>query len=286
MIGCLVVTLVVALATAVVAQPIVVRAPFVIGAPGRLDAAEDQRFPRRYQRADSLLGAYADVEVVADPTWLTHEIESYARRAVDCSGVGRDWCRRERRQLGRARVIALASGVRAEVVWRSAGNVAVRLGWRRIVVTPSGTMTLDTPPADFAAALLAEYPSWLDARALEAHGDPRWALNEVDRLLYYADQVVDALPAVLGRQQRNHALNFVGDNLARIAELRALHRDGAGAETASQAFEAPAAGTSLALMIERLAAVRVWRTGIEEPPWCGAAFGWLATADVRRTGDF
>ena len=59
------------------------RTPFVIGAPGRLDGAADRRAPRLYERADSAVAAYADVEIVQDPTWLRHEIEHYARRMVD-----------------------------------------------------------------------------------------------------------------------------------------------------------------------------------------------------------
>src|SRR5215468_1530980 len=124
------------------------RTPFVIGAPGRLDAEGDRRYPRRYQRADSVVAAYADVEQIADPTWLQLEIEGYARRALDCTEVGSTWCRREMQPFGAGHAIFLVSGTRAEVVWAAAENVAVRLGWRRIVDTPTGSMTLDTPPAD------------------------------------------------------------------------------------------------------------------------------------------
>src|SRR5262245_58483015 len=78
-----------------------VRTRFVIGAPGRLDGESDRRYPRRYQRADSAVAAYADIEMVQDPTWLRHEVEHYARRAMHCTAAG--WCRREVRKLAAGR---------------------------------------------------------------------------------------------------------------------------------------------------------------------------------------
>ena len=261
------------------ADPFAPRAPFVIGAPGRLDAAGDWRHPRRYQRADSAIGAYADVEVVQDPTWLTHEIGLYVRQAVDCTALGRTWCQRAERRLGRSRVIALIAGTHAEVVWRSAGNIAVRLAWQRVVVTPTGTMTIDAPPDDFAAALLAEFPSRGDVLNLATAGDAEWALNEVDRLLYYAEQVVDALPALLDGEQQRHALRFVENNLAQITQLRALYLDGAQAvEWAAVDAAMPELG-AVPSVADQLAAVRAWRTGAEEPRWCAASLGSSSPGD-------
>jgi hypothetical protein len=91
------------------------------------------------------------------------------------------------RRLGSARVIFLASGMHAELVWMSGAGTAVRLGWQRIVDTRTGTMTLDDPPADFAAALLAEFPSGLAAFEFDAARDRAWAGDEADRLRYYLD---------------------------------------------------------------------------------------------------
>lgn len=250
-----------------------VRPPFVIGAPGRLDAAGDRRQPRRYLRDDSAIGAYADIEEVEDPTWLRHEIRSYVRGAVDCAGLRPPWCQREVRRLGAARVIALAAGTQAELVWVSGGNLAVRLGWRRIVVTPAGSMTLDVPPEEFARALLDEFPSQIEAHELDAGQDAVWEANEVERLLYYAEQVVAALPAVVADQHRDHAAHFVEENLARIARVRAQQRGHAqGAEVPGQ--QAPGAardpGELPPPLAEQLAAVDDGQAGDLAQPWCSA----------------
>ena len=123
----------------------------------------DRRAPRRYVRDDSTVSAYADVEEINQiALWPQHEIEAYALRAFDCAGGGTPGCRRERRRAG-ANVIALSAGMRAEVIWLSGAARAVRLGWRRIVATPTGSMTIDSPPQQFAAAMLAEFPSRLPA---------------------------------------------------------------------------------------------------------------------------
>jgi hypothetical protein len=195
------------------------RTPFVIGAPGRLDGHGDVRYPRRYLRADSSIGAYVDIEEVDDPTWLQHEVEHYARRAVDCAGVGESWCRREIRPLAAGRVVFLTAGVHAELVWVSRQDVAVRLGWQRVVVAPTGSMTVDAPPSNFAAALLGEFPSQLGAIDFDADGEALWADREVDRLLYYADEVIAALADVGSESHRRHALRFIEDNLAQIAVI-------------------------------------------------------------------
>jgi hypothetical protein len=255
------------------AQPAALRSPFVIGAPGRLDGAGDRRHPRRYLRDDSAIGAYADVEEVEDPTWLRHEIHSYTRRTVDCAGTGPPWCGRAVRRLGAGRVIALTSGTHAEAVWLSRGNRAVRLGWRRIVVTPSGSMTLDAPPAEFARALLAEFPSQIEALELDAARESAWAGNEVDRLAYYADQVMAALPAVGAEQHRRHALHFVEENLARIAQVGAQHvgQVPAGEPPLPHDLGAPhERGASPHRLAERLAAVHAWRAADSARPWCSA----------------
>lgn len=160
-------------------------APFVIGAPGRSDDADDRREARRYDRADSAVAAYADIEAVGDATWLVQEVESYARRAVAvCGAPGAPSCRRERRTINGAHVLYVAAGGRAELLW-VAGHRAVRLGWRRIVEAPTGTMTVEAPPQRFVEALLAEFPSALPAKSL---GDDAWVAAEADRRGYYAQR--------------------------------------------------------------------------------------------------
>jgi hypothetical protein len=235
------------------------QAPFVIGAPGRLDSEGDRREPRRYLRDDSAVGAYADVEQVADACWLQHEIEAYARRGLDCAGKMPP-CRREQRRIEGAIVILLNDGVRAEIVWSSGLSYAVRLGWRRIVTTPTGSMTVDAPPREFAAAMLAQFPSRL--RAVDLSDSDAWARSEIDRLLYYADQVVAGLSAVEEEEQRHHALRFVADNLGRVALLRAQYPQIALGDGA-----ASAAPVELA---EELAALRAWRSGAPAPRLCTA----------------
>ena len=249
------------------------RTTFVIGAPGRLDSEGDRRLPRLYQRADSAVAAYADIEEVQDRTWLRHEIEHYARRAVDCGGVGPAWCRREVQRVGSALVIALASGAHAELVWLS-GNRAVRLGWRRIVDTRLGTMTLDTPPADFAGAQLAEFPSQLEAFEFDPGHDRVWAATEADRLLYYIDQVVGGLPGVVREEHRRRALRFVEDGLAQIIRLRVLHLGAiSGTELVPRPDTlavAPASAALPARLAEQLEAIRAWRADVGAAPWCTA----------------
>ena len=157
--------------------------PFIIGSPGRSDSEHDRREARRYASSDSAVAPYADVDVVADATWLQHEIESYARRSFACDRLGAASCRRERRLVGRAWVLYVASGSRAELLW-VAGRRAIRLGWRRIIEAPTGTMTVETPPQRFATALLTEFPSSLAATPLD---DAAWAAAEADRRRYYAE---------------------------------------------------------------------------------------------------
>lgn len=243
------------------------RTPFVIGAPGRLDGRGDQRAPRLLQRSESAVAAYADVEVVEDPTWLRHELESYARRAVDCAGVAPAWCRRAVRRAGSGRVIDLAAGEHAEWVWLSGANRAVRLGWRRIVETQTGTMTVDTPPADFAAAVLADFPSRLEGFEFDAARERVWAAEEVDRLLYYVDQVIAALPAVVADAHRRHAVQFVEDALTQIGQVRALPFDHARLEPDSFS-EGSAIGPLPAWLAAQLDAVRDWRVHGLAHPWC------------------
>jgi hypothetical protein len=245
-------------------------APFVIGAPGRLDAEGDRRQPRRYLRDDSAVAAYADVEEVEDPIWLQHEIEAYARRAFDCAGNASPWCRREVRRIDGARIVALSAGVRAEVVWLSDASRAVRLGWRRIVVTPTGSMTIDSPPREFAAAMLAEFPSRLPAVDLD--DSDAWARVEIDRLLYYAHQVVAGLNTVEGEAYRRHALRFVEENLARVAQLRVRYEmvgDGGSIRLGFDGRALPSAALPFELA-EELAALRAWRSGAPAPRLCAA----------------
>jgi hypothetical protein len=198
------------------------RAAFVIGAPGRLDSDADRRMPRRYQRLDGTIAAYVDVEVVDDPTWLRHELEHYARRVVDCTNLAPAWCRRGIRRLGRASAIDLVTGAHGELVWLSGARQAVRLGWRRIVETAGGTMTLDAPPAAFAAEVLAAYPPEPQAFDVGEVVEAPWRADEVDRLLYYAAQVAAALPAVAPEAHRRRAVQFVEDALAQAERLGVL----------------------------------------------------------------
>lgn len=246
------------------------RTRFVIGAPGRLAGAGDRRHARLRQRAESLVAAYADVEQVDDPTWLVHEVESYVRRAAACPAVGVAWCRREVRTTAAGALIFVAVGAHAEVVW-AAGDRAVRLGWTRIVETPAGTMTVDVPPANLLDVLLDQLPSDLEVFTFDAARDRSWAAAEIDRLVYYIDQVAVGVSQVEAREQRWHAIDFVADNLARIARLRAPgvarpHRDG----------DEPMSENGLpASLAEELEAVRAWRSGagpqsaaVAAAPWC------------------
>lgn len=248
------------------AAPTWTRTTFVIGAPGRLDRDGDRRHPRLYAGAESAVAAYADVEVVQDPTWLRHEIEHYARRAVDCAGLTLPWCGRTLQRRGRARVIVLMAGAHAELVWLSGRDTAVRLSWQRVVQTPTGTMRLDDPPAEFTAALLMDHPSRLEAFEFDAAHEAAWTAAEVDRRLYYVEQVVAGLPGVSGAIQRERAMRFVADALAELGRLRA---------TLDPSGEPPAAGDAgfdaIPLQLgDQLAAVRAWWARRALPPWCAA----------------
>jgi hypothetical protein len=254
------------------------RTPFVIGAPGRLDSAGDRRVPRLLPRSESAVAAYADVEVVQDPTWLRHEIEHYARRAVDCAGLTPSWCRRTVRRCASGRVIDLAAGEHAEWVWLSGADRAVRLGWRRIVETSTGTMTVDAPPADFAAAMLADFPSRLEGFEFDAARERAWGGAEVDRLLYYVDQVIVALPAVVADAHRRRAVLFVEDALMQIGQLRALPLEQARLEPDSFS-DGAAIGPLPARLAQQLDAVRDWRVHGSAEPWCALE---LLSSSVRN----
>jgi hypothetical protein len=132
-------------------------------------------------------------------------------------------------------------------------------------------MTLDAPPQEFALALLDEFPSQIAAAELDADQHSVWP--EVDRLLYYAEQVVAALPAVVPEEQQRHAIHFVEENLARIAQLRGQHLDGwrADGPPLHYALDALAAHGALPLRLaEELAAVYAWRADDSTGPWCAA----------------
>jgi hypothetical protein len=124
------------------------RGRFIVGSPDRLASVGDRQHPRRYERVESAVGAYADVDELVDAIWLRHEVEGYARRAADCDRLPPGPCGQARRRLERATVIHVVRGEHAEMLWTS-GQRAVRLGWRRTVTTPTGTMTVDEPPARF-----------------------------------------------------------------------------------------------------------------------------------------
>ncbi len=233
------------------------RGRFVIGTADRLAMPGDRRQPRRYERVESAVGAYADVDEVGDTTWLAHEVEGYARRAVDCDGRRPDPCRREVRRVGAATVIHLVSGNHAELLWTS-GRRAVRLGWRRLVTTPTGTMTVDEPPADFTAALLAELPSDLALRALDGSA---WAEDEIDRRLDHAERALD------GCERAGDAAAAARLQFARAGLLAVDDAEGRG--------EAPTPTTEVTVISvrTRLAAARLRRAAARQSdlmPWCAA----------------
>jgi hypothetical protein len=255
------------------AAPAAFRRPFVIGAPGRLDGAGDRRHPRRWFRSESAIDAYADVEEVDDPTWLRHELEGYVRRTADCGELGSAWCWREVRRIGADVVSFVAAGVHAEITWIAHDRQAVRLGWRRVVEAPTGTLTADTPPADFAAALLAEFPSQPSAERLAEPHAIDWRETEVDRLLYYIDRALsaDTAPAQPPGARRD-AEQFVADTLARIARLEGLDLD------PDDATAGGADGGLPMSLAEQLGSVREWlavrhqRMSVANAlPWCAAA---------------
>jgi hypothetical protein len=261
------------IATAAHAAPGAGRSRFIVGMPGRFDGASDRAHARRYEGVDSAVRAYVDVDEVEDPTWLRYEVERYARHAFDCARMTAEWCARGSRRLGGTAVIHIAAGVHGELVWTS-GRHAVRIGWRRVVETATGTMTLDMPPADFASSIAAKMPgdraagSW---RASDARYDEDGDDAEIDRLLYYADRAAVVLLArPISTAQRWSAEHLVAANLARIARLRGLD-----AEISAEPPDARADGlpTSLA---EALASVRWWRAERQlqpaeaHQPWCSA----------------
>lgn len=240
---------------------------FVVGTPDRLALAGDRQHPRRYERVESAVAAYADVDEVVDPTWLRHEVDGYARRAVDCTWQAPVPCRRELRRLGTAWVIQLVTGGHAEIVW-TAGRRAVRLGWRRLVSTATGTLTLDDPPADFAAALLAELPSDLRLAASDGEGGQAWAEDEIDRRLYYVARALDAVAA------RGDAPSAASLHFARAGLLAVEAAEGSRA-TDDRAGEADGV-VALLTARTRLAAALARRAAARQPPflpaepWCAA----------------
>jgi hypothetical protein len=189
--------------------------PFIIGAEGRFDGADDRIERRTFAAADAVIDASVEVDVVADGTWLRQELASYAQRALRCDPADVRRCRRELRGAATSRVLFLAVGARAEIVWVSGENRAVRLTWRRVVETPSGTMTVDAPPARAAAVTLSEFPSRLGADLVAPSADA-----ELERLLYYVEQAMNDLSS--GRRgDPRPAVQFVTTNLDRTRRLAA-----------------------------------------------------------------
>jgi len=237
------------------------RGRFVIGVPERLAMAGDHQHPRRYERVESAVAAYADVDEVVDATWLRHEVEGYARHAVDCTTTRPPGpCLRVAGRLGPATVIRLISGSHAELLWTS-GHRAVRLGWRRLVTTPTGTMTVDEPPADFAAALLAELPSDLAFVSFDDSRRPTWADDEIDRRLDYAERALDGCAAAGAAAAT--CLYF-----ARASLLAVEDAEGQGGEV-----RPPAGGEATPISVRlRLAAARLRRAAARQSalaaPWC------------------
>lgn len=226
--------------------------PFIIGAPGRADGASDRREPRRRVGDDASLAAFVDVETVADATWLAHEVEAYAHRRTACSGETPMPCARRRRALHSRTVLAIARGHRAEVVW-SAGHHAVRLGWRRVVETATGAMVVDDPPAELAAALLAQYPSDLPSAEPDA---ARWQEDEIDRLLYYAERVLDGWSAARDVVEREAAWRLVYGNLSAVR-----------AHGVAAALPAPeSGGPPRAVLAARVAALQAARQAARQCP--------------------
>lgn len=240
---------------------------FVVGMPDRFASAGDRQQPRRYERVDSAVGAYADVDEVVDPTWLRHELEGYARRTVDCARRPPVPCRRAPRRLGAAQVVELVAGGHAEIVW-TAGRRAVRLGWRRMVSTATGTMILDDPPADFAAALFVELPSDLHLDAVDGVAGPAWAEGEIDRRLYYAARALDAV-ATRPATASAALLHFARAGLLAVEAAEGIGAGGGGAGPADDVSALLAARARLAAALARRAAARP-PLFLSAEPWCAA----------------
>lgn len=232
------------------------RGRFIVATPDRLAMPGDRQEPRRYDRIESAVGAYADIDEVADATWLRHEIAGYALRAGRCVPPGPERCRAAARRLGDAMVLQVISGGHAEVLW-TAGHHAVRLGWRRVVETATGTMTVDDPPAPFAAELLAALPSDLAAIDLDPAA---WADADVDRRLDYADR---ALASCAMASDTTGCLHFARASLLAVEAVDPALPD-PGPATA-----APPTVVSVRL---RIAATRLRRADDREsrlaPPMC------------------
>lgn len=199
------------------------RRRFIAGAPDRLALVGDRRLPRRHHRAKSSVGAYADVDQLVDPTWLAHEVEGYAHR-FPCE-PNTD-CRRTVRPYGSGSVIHLVSAGRGEMLWTS-GRHAVRLGWRRVVSTATGTMTVAQPPADFLAEALREWPTDLPTRSLDADGRNIWAENEPGRQLYYVETALRLVDSEGATEAPRHFVRATLQAMAASADLTASIDDAA-----------------------------------------------------------
>ena len=240
---------------------------FIVGMPDRLALAGDRQDPRRYERVDSSVGAYADVDEIADPTWLHHEVEGYARRAADCAARVLVPCSRAARRLGPGWVVQLVAGGHAEIVW-TAGPRAVRLGWRRTVSTPTGTMTLDDPPADFAAALLAEFPSDLLPATSGGADAAAWSEDDIDRRLYYVGRALEAVAAD-GASSAPSPLHFARAGLLAVEAALGIRAGGDGAGGIDNPAPLLTARTRLAAALARRAAARQ-PPFLPAEPWCAA----------------
>jgi hypothetical protein len=227
------------------------RRRFIAGGPDRLALVGDRRLPRRHHRAESSVGAYVDVDQLVDSTWLAHEVEGYAHRFLCEPNTD---CRRMVRRFGGGAVIYLVSAGRGEMLWTS-GRHAVRLGWRRVVSTATGTMTVEQPPADVLAEALRTWPTDLPTTSLDGDRRQIWAENERDRQLYYLEDALRLVESEASAQAPRHFVRAALQALVASGDLTASVDD-------------PAAVVAARRWVAEQRAARLAARRCDATPWC------------------
>ena len=172
---------------------------------------------------------------------------------------------------------------RVGVAWKTRAS----LGWQRVCRDADGQYDTRRPAVGLAAAYSASSQAQLGTFDFDAQREALWADREADRLLYYADEVIGALPVCWRRAQPNVMRSVREENLARDRRSRVgcSFNDGpAGSgrchQTTRRAVEV---GEELPRDRPAAAAIRASRLAGGAAPSCAAQVSSSAAVDMPRS---